>query len=436
MARILLTSMPFAGHVGPLSALTAELRRRGHRVVAHSGHKYRDRFVGAGAEWTSWRAARDFDDSDLAATFPEVGDGKGMRGGKANVEQVLLGTAAGQARDLLDVAHREPFDLIVADQLAFGGALAGERLGLPWVSVAVTPLTIPSRDLAPSGLPFPPSGSPVARVRDAVLRHLVRLAQRRFINPRLDRARAEVGLGPAPAAGLEGLYSPYLVLAQGVPGLEYPRSDLPGQVRFVGRLAPPPGPAATRELPSWWPELAAARAAGRPVVHVTQGTLDVDPADLLRPAIDGLAGHPALVVATTGRTSAATLGGLPDNARVAPFLPHDLLLPLVDVMVTNGGWGGVLGAVQAGVPLVVAGDSLDKPEVARRVAWSGVGLDLRTGRPAAAKVRGAVERVLGEQRFRARAGELGAALTAAGGPAAAGDLIENLLAGAAEPSPR
>lgn len=54
---------------------------------------------------------------------------------------------------------------------------------------------------------------------------------------------------------------------------------------------------------------------------------------------------------------------------MAPFLPHDLLLPFVDVMVTNGGWGGVLGAVQAGVPLVVAGGSLDKPEVAR--GWPG-----------------------------------------------------------------
>jgi UDP:flavonoid glycosyltransferase YjiC (YdhE family) len=35
---------------------------------------------------------------------------------------------------------------------------------------------------------------------------------------------------------------------------------------------------------------------------------------------------------------------------------------------TDGCWGGVLAALGAGVPLVVAGGTLDKPEVARRVA--------------------------------------------------------------------
>ena len=48
------------------------------------------------------------------------------------------------------------------------------------------------------------------------------------------------------------------------------------------------------------------------------------------------------------------------------------------MFVTNGGWGGVLAALAAGVPVVVApGTAADKPEVARRVARSGAGVDLR-----------------------------------------------------------
>jgi UDP:flavonoid glycosyltransferase YjiC (YdhE family) len=172
----------------------------------------------------------------------------------------------------------------------------------------------------------------------------------------------------------------------------------------------------------------AARAHGRPVVHITQGTLDVDPDDLLRPAIAGLAGACPLLVCTTGGAPVATLGPLPGNVRAAPLLPHDELLPLVDLVVTNGGWGGVLAAVQAGVPLVVAGGSLDKPEVARRVAWSGVGLDLRTGSPRPQRIRRAVDRALHDPRLRQRAGELGAALAAAGGARTAGTLVDKLLA--------
>ena len=68
-------------------------------------------------------------------------------------------------------------------------------------------------------------------------------------------------------------------------------------------------------------------------------------------------------------------------------------------MVTNGGYGAVQRALATGVPLVVAGDTEDKPEVAARVAWSGAGIDLRTGAPTAKAVRHAVREVLGDGRY-------------------------------------
>lgn len=434
MARILVSSLPFAGHANPTSAVAGDLVQRGHRVVAYTGAKYRDRFTGVGAEWLPWQRATDYDDADINAALPGVGDGKGIRGARANAKHLLFGTAPGQAEDILAEARREPFDLLVTDQLAFGAPLAGEVLGTPWASVAVTPLGMMSRDLPPPGFPVRPGVGRLGKARDAVLRAVVRRLAQRLAGPDIDRIRAAVGLGPSPAALLEGFDSPYLILAQGVPGLEYHRSDLPGHVHFVGRLATPPG-TGTRlgSLPSWWPELAQARAAGRPVVHVTQGTFDLTPDDLVKPTITGLSGYagPAgalpLVVCATGGAPVEALGALPDNVRAAPFVPHDLLLPQVDAMVTNSGWGGVLAAVAAGVPLVVAGDSLDKPEVARRVAWSGVGLNLRTGRPSPQRVRAAVVEVLTTPSMRQRARELAAAMAAAGGPPMAGTLIEALL---------
>ena len=423
MARILVVSLPFAGHVGPTAAVAAELVRRGHEVVAHTGRKYGGRFTAAGATWVPWTRATDFDDADLAATFPQIGNGKGLRGGSANLRHLLIGTAAGQAADILDLPRP---DLIVADHLAFGAPAAAEASGTPWATVAVTPLALTSRDLPPVGRPAPPGAGRSRRARDAAFRRVAQAGWRRILDPMLNDIRRSVGLGPVePGRLFDSLHSPRLVLAQGVPGLDYHRSDLPAHVHFVGRLAA----GAASEPPEWWPDLAAARAAGRRVVHVTQGTLDVDPADLIRPTVQGLTGHGHLIVCTTGGAPPSALGPLPDDVRAAAFLPHDLLLPAIDVMVTNGGWGGVLAAVHAGVPLVVAGDSLDKPEVARRVAWSGTGLDLRTGRPSPQQVRRAVHEVLSRPQMRRRAGELGARMTAAGGVPRAGDLIEALLPG-------
>jgi UDP:flavonoid glycosyltransferase YjiC (YdhE family) len=422
MSRVLVASLPFAGHVGPTAALAGELVRRGHEVVAYTGKKYGQRFTAAGASWLPWTSATDFDDADLAATFPKIGNGKGLRGGTANGTYILFGTAPGQLADLLAA---EPFDLLVTDQLAFGAGVAAEARKVRYASVAVVPLMLTSRDVPIPGL-APPTGR-AGRIRDAALNAVLRPLSGSVVDRRLNRMRRSAGLAPIHTRRMmDSTHSPDLVLAQGVPGLDYPRSDLPARVHYVGRLAAPSPAGAEALLPAWWPDVLAARAAGRTVVHVTQGTLDVDPADLIRPALTGLSDEDVLVIVTTGGAPAATLGPVPANARVASFLPHDRLLPLVDVMITNGGWGGVLAATEAGVPLIVAGDSLDKPDVARRVAWSGVGLDLRTGHPTPDRVRAAVAQIRANPSFRTRATDLGAAVTAAGGVGAATDLIEAL----------
>ncbi len=187
-----------------------------------------------------------------------------------------------------------------------------------------------------------------------------------------------------------------------VPGFEYPRRDLPETFEFVGAIVPPPSP--DFDPPAWWGDLDHARHR----VHVTQGTLaNFDLGHLVAPTLAGLAGDDLLVVATTGGPDLDRLSvSVPVNARVERFIAHAELLPRCDVMVTNGGYGGVHQALACGVPLVVAGVSEDKPEVAARVHWSGAGIDLKTGRPSAEQVANAVRTIVAEPRYRAAARRL------------------------------
>src|SRR5690606_6542107 len=114
--------------------------------------------------------------------------------------------------------------------------------------------------------------------------------------------------------------------------------------------------------------------------------------------------------------SALGLDRIPRNARLAPFVPYHAILPLASVVVTNGGYGGVQQALHHGVPLVVAAGSEEKPEIAARVAWSGTGIDLRTGRPSPKAVRTAVRRVMAEVSFRERARALASEMADYNGP--------------------
>lgn len=418
----MLTAMPFTGHVTPLAAIATELVARGHDVRVYTGRAFAAPVARAGARLIPWRAAPDFDEHDLAATFPRLRSRRGLRQVLVNIGDLFLATGPGQVADLVAEYAREPWDVLVGEESSIGPALAAERLDIPWITVAILPLSRPSRLGPPSGLGLAPGRSPIGRARDAGLRRLVPALMAPLRAPLADARRA-AGLEPSSARFDTAVFSPTGVLATGVPALDHERDDRPDSLRWVGRLAIPAP--ATRALPAWWPDL-----VGRRVVYVTQGTQNTDPDMLIRPALEALADHDVIVVVTTGHAGRTRLPfPVPPNARIADLLPPDTLLPLVDVVITNGGWGGVLAALAHGVPLVIGGSDLDKPEVAARVASSGAGVNLRTGRPRARAVRRAYARVAGDPAYRAAARRIGDELERRGGTRAAADLIEQTARG-------
>ncbi len=117
---------------------------------------------------------------------------------------------------------------------------------------------------------------------------------------------------------------------------------------------------------------------------------------LIGPTLRALASRrDLLVIASTGGGAMPTRNGrVPANAHVTDYLPYPLLLPHADVMIINGGYGGVQHALRHGVPVIVAGETADKAEVAARVQHTGAGIDLGTARPTSVAISAAVNRIL------------------------------------------
>ncbi|HSS97679.1 MAG TPA: nucleotide disphospho-sugar-binding domain-containing protein, partial [Terriglobales bacterium] len=191
--------------------------------------------------------------------------------------------------------------------------------------------------------------------------------------------------------------SPFLYIQPTDATFEYPRSDLPAQVHYVGPFLP--APSKDFVPPAWWDMMV---NGNRPVVHVTQGTVTTETDQLTIPTIKALANEDVLVVVTTGGKPVDSLhmDDLPANVKVESFIPHYHLLPHVSVMVTNGGYGGVQTALANGVPLIVAGATEDKPEVANRVAFSKTGINLKTNTPTMEQIRDAVKQILADPAYR------------------------------------
>ncbi|RFC61735.1 hypothetical protein DYI37_19710 [Fulvimarina endophytica] len=94
------------------------------------------------------------------------------------------------------------------------------------------------------------------------------------------------------------------------------------------------------------------------------------------------------------------------NIFIAPFVDYTELIPRLAGVVTNGGYGTVSLALQAGVPILAVGRSEDKAEIGARVAWSGAGIEISTVPPSSDEIGNAINLLLTEPSFRSRAQEL------------------------------
>lgn len=420
MARFLVATYPSPGHVAPTAAVVRELTGRGHDVRWYTSSRFADAVAESGAYLCAMSGNLDWDPKDFNATFPERAELKGLKQNLFDMTEIFVRPLREHLPALKALHVEEPADVFVSHTAFYGGGWLHEMGGPPNATLGDTCLAYPSRDAAPYGMGLPPRSGLVGHLRNRVLNTMGQAMVLAPVAKAAREVRRDLGLPPTRIRGVEFGLSRYLHIQLCPSGFEYPRSDLPSYVHFVG--APVPSTPAGFEPPSWWPRL----SESKHVVLVTQGTVANDPTDLLAPSLEGLAGRDVFVVATTGGADPDVLGDPPPNAVVERFVPYSALVPHVDVMVSNGGFGSVQLAIAHGVPMVVAGTSEDKKEVTAHVGWSGVGINLRTSRPTPNAVAAAVARVLKEPEFRDRTLALRRQTENPQPAVAAADLLEGL----------
>ena len=399
--KVIIAGTPMIGHLNPLLSIARFLVADGHEVVALSASAHGARLRASGARFHPFSAAIDQDLSDLDAVYPQL---RALPTGPVKLRflfrHAFIDRLRGQYDSLRRLLREFPADLVLCDNLFLGTVplLLGRRGQRPAiVHLGVTPLLSSRDDGAPIGPGLPPAADEAQR---AFYRTMGGVVDQHFFEPvqaELDAVLASIGVGPLRSRMNDAsVLLPDLFLQPTVPRFEFPRRELPRGLRFIGALPPPPG---DRSLPDWADEVDAAAR----IVLVTQGTLaNHDLAQLVGPTLAALGDRPELLVLVTtgGRPLEAVPGPIPRHVRLARFLPYDWLMPRLDLVVTNGGYGTVNHALSHGVPLVVAGQSEDKAEVGARVAWSGTGVSLHTDTPSADALRAAVDAVLAGPGFR------------------------------------
>jgi UDP:flavonoid glycosyltransferase YjiC (YdhE family) len=413
---IVMAAHPVNGHVQPVRLVASELIKRGYEITVLLPHAYKESFSKLNLTFISLTGIADYTEKDFDTMQPER---KYWPPGfeQATYRSILPNRAIFRQcraldRILRDLKAREPDRPIVMVQESWFRGIVPMLLRLPGlisvpvIALGVTPFMMPSIDFPPRGIRAFPDTSPAGRAKTkAVLQNMWPIFER----PQREFQWVIEDLGLEEGKKIphmsERWWLPEAHLQMCIPSLEFPRTDMPPNVRFIGGV-----PASDVDVwtgrPEWWSEL---EKGERDVIAVTQGTMDIDYTELIIPTIEALRDRADTIVVVVLGIRGATLPeeiSIPAHIHVMDYVPYSELLKHSTLFVTNGGYNGVQQALSYGVPILKAGNDGDKMATGNRIEWAGCGLDLWVTRPTVEQVREGVETVLKDPKFKARALEM------------------------------
>ncbi|MDQ4503148.1 nucleotide disphospho-sugar-binding domain-containing protein [Sinomonas sp. ASV322] len=398
--KVLFASLTQEGHFNPLTGIAMATKEAGHEVAFYTGNYFAGKLARMGIRHFPYRRAVEINAANINEVNPERLRLSGPRLIRFDARSFFADNVGNFFDDLTEIRSEFPYDVLVQDGAVYTQRLFAEKTEVPTVTVIVIGDMETDRLVPPLFFGFQPARGPLDRIKHRA----ARIASNQFVmRPGKERyAEILAGYGLEFDRRLVITDEPYRyatsIIQIGTPGFDFPRERTNPKVRHVGALMPwrDPNAKSGASVP---------KGEYRRRALITQGTIDnEDPNKLMVPAIEGLKDHGLqLVVATGGKgTEELRRRFRQDNVVIEDFVDFYDALPETDVYVTNGGLGGVMLALSHGVPVVAAGINEGKNDVNARLAYRGLGIDLKTQSPTAQAIRSAVERVLADGGLRQR----------------------------------
>ena len=394
--KILIASTPIPGHLSPLLSIASLLMEAGHEVAVQVNGDLRATVEATGHRFLSKIPNAQASVRYFLENYPErMQMSPGMERSGYTLVHFFARNIASEFVSLKLALYDFQADLILADSLYWGTLpmLLGPRDKRPAIAhLGVSVVNI----FSGKNIPMRPDETPEQREAELQLR------ERFILEPAqqaVNAALASLGCPTLPCPALEAMTElADLYLHPGIESFEYPDSN--SKVQYIGAL---PMLAGQPKLPEWWKHLDRSKR----LVLVTQGTVaNRDLGQVIVPALDALGGRDDMtIIVTTGGQPFDSLA-IPSNARIASFLPYGQIMPEIDLLITNGGYGTVNMAISHGIPVISAGLTEDKEEVSAHVQWSGSGIDLRTSQATAEAIKHAVDEIYMQPGYRERAKRL------------------------------
>ena len=161
----------------------------------------------------------------------------------------------------------------------------------------------------------------------------------------------------------------------------------------------------------------------RPLVFISMGTVLNEKPDFYKTCIRALAGENVDVLIFCGKAvDPESLGTLPDNIRVEPYVNQPEVLAKANVFLTHCGMNSVSESLYMAAPMVLYPQTNEQRAVARRAFEMGAGVELKGDSPE--EIRAAVLTVLKDPQYARAAQACSRDFREAPGPKGAAEFIE------------
>lgn len=415
--RIVLNTFGSFGDIHPYMVIGMELQRRGHTPVVATMAIYREKVERAGLEFAPVRP--DFpqpkeQDPELIEKIMEP-----MTGPRFLTEEVIFPAVRDSYADLLKAV--EDADLLVTHPASPAGPLLGRKIGLPWISTVLAPLSFYSA-YDPPVPPFWQWTRKLHVLGPGFMGLLMRLTQSTYKARAVTDFRAELGLEDNGNPMFEGQHSPLLVLALFSKVFAQPQPDWPKQAEVTGFCFYDGN---LDEQIS--PELIDFLDSGEPPIIFTLGSSAVWVArDFFQESIEAARrlNRRAVLLIGDERNRPRSL---PEGIITVDYAPYQSLLPRACAVVHHGGVGTTSQGLLAGVPSLIVPFAFDQSDNAEHARKLGASRTLYRNNYRAPRVANELHELLTQPAYARRALEVSQELQREDGPGRASDLIEQVL---------
>lgn len=369
--RVLFTTQPGYGHLNPMVPYAAVLRDAGHEVRFATAPSFCAAVQRRG--FSASPAGLDFTWERVTDVFPDMASATARGPASVNecAQQIVWGSwTPRMVDDLLTLLSDWRPDLIVREAAEYGAVLAGIHAGVP---VACAAWGAPMQD------PVWERHIPMDIAWQGYAREARRLGVGTDVHAAL---RSELTLSTLPPSWMQ--------VGDGQLG----------EVRHFH--APPQDQSAGSKLSKELADLIARR-----FIYATLGTVFNAEHRLRKAMLAALSGIPASVLFTAGPGIDLDRVEVPgENITLESFVPQSLVVPHAALLVSHAGLGTIIGALYAGVPMILISIAVDHPINAERAAALGVATVIDAPACQPEQLEAAIRLALADEQLRAKAAEI------------------------------